>query len=118
LGLRDDELRFSIFLELDSPQEEGVQLTYELVEPPALLKHPSLVEQGAPLVWLYDEFEVQESVGAEFPTFRHAILFTSGREVQLHFRELKLARYKKIFSHARHLRAENGVGEALENLLT
>jgi hypothetical protein len=114
-GLRRDGSAFSILLELDTPRDEGVQLTYALVEPPVLLKHPALLEQGPPVAWLYDEFEVQPAKG--FPTFWHSILFTGGRELRLHFHELKLERYTKVFSPVVRPLTDGGTHEGLESLL-
>jgi hypothetical protein len=113
--LREEPLALSIFLELATPRDEGVQLVYVLVKGPAFLSHPSLQEAKAPLVWLYDEFEVQRTKGA--PAFKHSILFANGWELRLSFREMRLTRYKKIFSPTMDHPGENGAREGLESLL-
>ena len=117
LGHREDGLSFSIFLKLDTPKDKGVQLTYELVEPPVGHRHPVLSDESSPLVWLYDEFEVREAAGEAFPTFWHSLLFTNGRELRLHFRELKLQIYEKVFSPMMRPLAEDGARGGLESFL-
>jgi hypothetical protein len=93
VGLRDDGLEFSLFLELDTPQHEGVLLTYGLLKRPKLVKHPGLAEKGTPIEWLYDEFDVK---GGSHPGFTHCVLFTGGRELDLSFRSLRLAVFERI----------------------
>jgi hypothetical protein len=115
LAAREAPSGLSIFLELDTPRDEGVQLVYELVKDPAFLTHPAVREAKAPLVWLYDEFEVQKAKGD--PVFKHSILFANGWELQLSFREMRLARYKKVFSPTLDRLDIDGAREGLESLL-
>jgi hypothetical protein len=115
LALREAPLALSIFLELDTPRDEGLQLAYELVKDPAFVTHSALREAKAPLVWLYDEFEVQKTKGG--PIFKHTILCANGWELQLSFREMRLARYKKVFFPTRDWLELDGAREGLESLL-
>jgi hypothetical protein len=94
LGVRDDYRSLFLFLSLDTPDGEGLLLEYDLVKRPQILKHPSLSEPGTPLEWLYDEFGVGRGRG--HPTFKHSILFTGGRELDLTFRGLRLRLFKKV----------------------
>jgi hypothetical protein len=93
VGTREDGLEFSLFLELNTPQREGILLTYDLLKRPKLVKHPALAEKGTPLEWLYDEFDVK---GGTHPSFKHSILFTGGRELGLTFRHLRLAVFERV----------------------
>lgn len=112
--LQGDPPTFSIFLGLAAPRDEGVQLTYRLVNRPKLLRHPPLAEDGTPLEWLYDEFDLQQAKPAR--AFTHAILLTGGWELRLTFRDLKLARYQKVLAPAKHPLAGQDARE-LESLL-
>jgi hypothetical protein len=94
LGLRHDLRMLSLFLELDDAEETGLQLIYDLVRKPELLKHPELAEKGTPMEWLYDEFDVKKKGGRR--VFTHSILLTGGRELRLSFHKLHLMPYKKM----------------------
>jgi hypothetical protein len=94
LGIPRDDLALSLVLELDDATGTAVQLVYDLVRKPRLRKHPELAERGAPLEWLYDEFDVEE--GKEGKVFTHSILFTGGQELRLAFRKLSLLPFRKV----------------------
>lgn len=46
LGLREDHLAVSLFLELDTPHEQGILLAYDLTRRPKLIMHPELPRKG------------------------------------------------------------------------
>src|SRR5262245_53775489 len=86
LGIREGGLALSLLLELDTPSDKGVLLTYALTKRPQLIRHPLLSEQGTPIDWLYDEFDIAKEKAPR--VFTHSILFTGGRELRLTFRNL------------------------------
>jgi hypothetical protein len=94
LGISRDDLALSLFLELADEAGTAVQLVYDLVRKPRLRKHPELTERGAPLEWLYDEFDVEEGKGGK--VFTHSILFADGQELRLAFRKLSLLPFRKV----------------------
>jgi hypothetical protein len=98
LGIREDSGKLLLFLELDTPPDKGVLLTYDLAKRPELVIHPSLSEQGTPVEWLYDEIDVAK--GGKPSIFTHSILFTGGRELQLTFRRMRVMLFQKVFGKA------------------
>jgi hypothetical protein len=98
LGVGADQLQLSLFLELDSPRDHGILLTYHLSRRPELIKHPELAELGTPIEWLYDEFDLARR--ATLPATTHFILFTGGRELRLAFRALRVLVFEKVLAPA------------------
>ncbi len=94
LGLRHDNRELFLMLELDRPHHQGLTLTYDLTRRPELIRHPELSKPGTPIEWLYDELDLGK--GGEHPIFRHSILFTGGRELELTFRTLRLTAFEKV----------------------
>lgn len=66
----------------------GLQLEYDLMEPPALTLHPEIAD-ACPLEWMYDE--LSEADGH----FVHTILFSDGSELRLAFRSIRWRHYPK-----------------------
>lgn len=96
LGVGADHLQLSLLLELDSPRNHGILLTYDLSRPPELVKHPELAEPGTPIEWLYDEFDLARRTAQ--PAVTHSILFTGGRELRLAFRALRVVAFDKVLA--------------------
>jgi len=94
LGMREDRLAVSLFLELDEPDDHGVLLHYNLARKHKLLKHPELQDPGTPIVWLYDEFDANRNGDPKL--FTHSILFTGGWEMRLVFRGMRVELFEKV----------------------
>lgn len=87
---------FVLLLQLDVPPNDLLSLTYTLAGEP-LIDRAALPAQhrSSRMTWQYDELEVcgQE----EERHFRQAILFSNGWEVQVPFREVRLATVQPIY---------------------
>jgi hypothetical protein len=105
MGIRGDYQKLLLFLELDTPPDNGILLAYDLTKRPKPIIHPSLAEKGTPIEWLYDEIDVAR--GRTHPAFIHSILFTGGRELVLTFGRLRVTLFEKVFGKA----AEGNDGE-------
>lgn len=85
---------FTILLQPETPTNQVVQLTYQL------LAEPQMVEDALPaeycssaMVWLYDELDEEFGPGA----FTHRILFSSGEQLTLRARDLHVVRGSAIY---------------------
>jgi hypothetical protein len=91
----DEKQFFSIFLELNKPQDKFLELKYRLVgngKKPgfSLHRHSELAGESKPLGWwLYDELDV---AGGDLAAFTHTILFTGGIELRLAFFQFTCSR--------------------------
>jgi hypothetical protein len=85
--------RFRITLHPEFQPGRLVILTYSLTQPPQIGRNvlPEHVRLE-PITWLYDELTLEDRTGEEKPMFRHAILLSDGREVQLCFRHVAVER--------------------------
>jgi hypothetical protein len=92
---RDRLLSFSIILVLDTPPKEVLVLQYRSVLIDGADIHQSLREDESPyLEWQYDEVELVDTTRCR--EFRHSILFTNGRELQLRFKDFDFATLKPM----------------------
>ncbi len=83
-------LSFCIALQLDAPPRDLVVLQYRSVVVEEVCVHRSVGQDGCPyLEWQYDEVELIRT--DRRTKFRHSILFTSGFELQLRFRDFDFA---------------------------
>ena len=79
-----------VVLQLDTPPQSLLTLTYELVEEPRIDPEalPEAVRSKGPVVeWQYDEVE---KVAGGPPTWRQSVLLSNGWEVTLHFRDVRV----------------------------
>jgi hypothetical protein len=85
--------QFTITLHPEADPSRLVVLTYSLAEPPVVEKDllPQAV-RSLPTSWLYDELALANDDGSGGPVFRHSILLSDGREVQLLFRKATVKR--------------------------
>ncbi len=87
-GMGQQGKTFVIHLQLDTPPQSLLTLTYELVEEPGIDREvlgPEYRGQGGQVEWRHDEIERGEGTA---PTWRQSILFSNGWEVGLHFRDV------------------------------
>ena len=101
----------SIFLQQEGSADGIFELRYRLAEDGfKLVRHAELEGDGKPFQWwLYDEvdlIEAKNGAGQEGPVFSHHILLTGGWELQLVFRELRIARLKVFLSPASSITEE------------
>jgi hypothetical protein len=88
LGRRGQNL--VMILQLDTPPQSILTLTYELVEDPVVLREalpPESCGTGARVDWLYNEIEM---VFGDPPTWRETLLLSNGWELSLHFRDVRV----------------------------
>jgi hypothetical protein len=81
---------FIIMLQLDTPPQSLLTLTYDLVEEPVIDKTASTsawCSTAGPVDWQYDEIE---RIAGELPTWAQAVLFSNGWEVSLHFHDVQV----------------------------
>lgn len=87
---------FVILLQLDVPPNDLLSLTYTLVAEPSIDRAALPPEHRSPrMTWQYEELEVCGS--GETKHYRHAILFSNGWEIQLPFRDVRLATVQPIY---------------------
>lgn len=92
----DEQPFFSIFLQLDTPSKEMIELRYRLAGRPRCIQHSVISDGEKPWQWwLYDEFEVVLDKEKErfLPIFMHSILLTGGVELELPFYDLRCRRF-------------------------
>jgi hypothetical protein len=84
---------FSIVLQLDTPPGEVLLLRYRSAVIEEARLHQILREENVPyLEWLHDEVQL---IGTDRDSeFRHSILFTTGLELRLRFKEFDFATLK------------------------
>jgi hypothetical protein len=93
---------FVIILQLDTPPQSLVTLTYDLVEAPVIVKDalPSEVCGTGPLAdWQYDEIEM---VPGTPPTWRQSVLLGNGWELSLHFRDVQVQEVEAVLPTPRN----------------
>jgi hypothetical protein len=81
---------FVIVLQLDTPPQPLLTLTYDLVEAPIVRRDvlpPEFRSTDGHIDWQYDEIE---KVLEEPPSWRHSILLSNGWEIVLHFRDIRV----------------------------
>lgn len=81
---------FIIMLQLDTPPESLLTLTYELVQDPVIDRAalaPEHCSTSSIVDWQYDE---TEQIAGEPATWAQTILFGNGWEVRLHFRDMRV----------------------------
>lgn len=87
---------FVILLQLDVPPNDLLSLTYTLTAEPQIDRLALPAEHRSPrMTWQYEELEVCGS--GETRHYRHAILFSNGWEIQLPFRDVRLATVQPIY---------------------
>jgi hypothetical protein len=109
----DEDSRFFIEVQPDTPGNHGIRLRYELLAEPKAMKYPDSESRDVGMIWLYDELDVAEidvpGIG-RVSLFTHSILFSEGIELVLHFHKLDVKRYRdalpSILGHRRE-----GAGE-------
>lgn len=84
-----DETKFQVTLKLDTPPHDSLLLTYKSVDAWQVLPHPPSPCSPVPVVWLYDEVEIQH---AKAP-FKHSILLSNGWELQISFGDFSFRDY-------------------------
>jgi hypothetical protein len=104
----DDRSTLVVNLLLDGENNGGLQLTYRLVAPPTIHRHPEIAEPCTPPQWLYDEIDAAEN---EPGVFTHNILLTNGSELELRFRNLTVKRFRKMLSLSGKLQPEESTRE-------
>ncbi len=100
----------TLLLQLDTPRERGLLLTYHLLGPAQLMIHPELATSGPRFhSLLYDEFDLVKlaatepgAAGAEISAFSHCLLFTGGAELRLVFATLDVATLTKLIAPSEH----------------
>lgn len=87
---------FVILLQLDVPPNDLLYLTYTLTADPLINRSALPAEHRSPrMTWQYEELEVCGS--GETRHYRHAILFSNGWEIQVSFRDVRLATVQPIY---------------------
>jgi hypothetical protein len=92
---------FVFVLQLDTPPQSLLTLTYDLVEAPRIERDalPESARFTGGVEWQYDEIEK----GAETPpTWRQSILLSNGWEVTLHFRDVKVEEIQALLPAPRN----------------
>jgi hypothetical protein len=85
---------FTILLQPETPTNQVVQLTYQLLAEPQMVEDALQAEYcSSAMVWLYDEFDEEFGPG----TFTHRILFSSGEQLTLRARDLHVVRGSAIY---------------------
>jgi hypothetical protein len=86
LGLARQTDSFLMTLQLDPSPHDLAFLTYQLLEPPVIVRDEASSDSDAePMTFLYDEFDVEDHSGG--PVYTQSILFSNGWEVSLRFRQ-------------------------------
>jgi hypothetical protein len=94
IGRQDDV--FVILLQLDVPPNDLLSITYTLSAEPLIDRSALTAEYRSPrMSWQYEELEVCGHGDARH--YRHAILFSNGWEVQVPFRDVRLATVQPIY---------------------
>jgi hypothetical protein len=94
MGRRDET--FVISLQLDTPPNELVTISYTLAGTPEINKEPFADGQDTPFPWwLYEEIE-QIGTG-DGKHFVYSILFSNGWEITLPFRDVQVSRAEPVY---------------------
>jgi hypothetical protein len=87
---------FVLLLQLDVPPHDLLSITYTLMAEPLIDRSALPVERRSPrMTWQYEELEVCGQGDGRH--YRHAILFSNGWEIQIPFREVRLATVQPIY---------------------
>jgi hypothetical protein len=89
-GMGRRHTTFVIMLQLDTPPQPLLTLTYSLVEEPRIDPEalgPAVRSPGSGVEWQYAELE---RVPGQPPTWRQSILLSNGWEITLHFRDVQV----------------------------
>ena len=89
-GMGRREETFVIVLQLDTPPQPLLTLSYDLVEEPIVQREvlpPEYCSTGGHIDWQYDEIEKTDD---QPPTWRQSILLSTGWEIVLHFRDIRV----------------------------
>jgi len=86
-GMGQQESHFIIILRLDTPLQDFLILTYDLIAEPEIEREvlPSKHRCSARVEWMYDEVEPDAD---KPPGCAQSILFSNGWEVRLRFRDV------------------------------
>jgi hypothetical protein len=94
MGRRDET--FLISLQLDTPPNELVTITYTLAGAPVISKEPFADGKDTPFPWwLYEEIE-QVGTG-DGKHFVYSILFSNGWEITLAFRDVQVSLAEPVY---------------------
>lgn len=89
-GMGRRQETFVIVLQLDSPPQHLLTLTYDLIEEPIIRQDvlPADYRSTGDLIdWQYDEIE---KASEQPPTWRQSVLLSNGWEIVLHFRDIQV----------------------------
>ncbi len=95
-GMGRREQVFVIILQLDTPPQSILTLTYDLVDDPVIVKDvlpPELCGTGPSVEWQYNEIEM---VPGEAPTWRESLLLSNGWELKVHFRDIQVEEVQAV----------------------
>ncbi len=93
---------FVINLQLDTPPQPILTLTYDLLEDPVIVKDalpPEYSGSGPVVDWEYNEIEM---VPGNSPTWRESLLLSNGWEMKLHFRDVQVQEAQAVLPAPRH----------------
>ncbi|HZV06990.1 MAG TPA: hypothetical protein VE999_18045 [Gemmataceae bacterium] len=91
---------FVIVLQLDAPPNDLLYITYTLTAEPLIDRSALPAEYCSPrMTWQYEELEVCGS--GDVRHYRHSILFSNGWEIQVPFRDVRLAAVRPIYPYPR-----------------
>lgn len=87
---------FVILLRLDVPPNDWLSITYMLTEAPVIDRSVFPTEHRTSYMgWLYEELEVRDTVDRNH--YLHSILFSNGWEIQVPFRDVRLATVQPVY---------------------
>jgi hypothetical protein len=95
VGMGQQDGRFVLLLQLDTPPRDLLLFTYDLVAQPVILPEALPREYRCPtrVEWMYDEIEL---VPGEPLTVVQSILFSNGWEVQLSFHDVQVQQLQPV----------------------
>jgi len=94
-GMGQQERRFVIILRLDTPLQDMLILTYDLLTEPEIQRDvlPSKHQCSARVEWMYDEVELDTR---KPPACTQSILLSNGWEVRLCFRDVHVQEMQPV----------------------
>jgi hypothetical protein len=101
-GMGREGNSFVIILQLDTPPQSILTLTYDLLSEPEIRQNTlpaELCARGTAVDWQYDEIEM---VPGEAPTWRQAVLLSNGWELNLHFRDISVQEVQALIPAPRN----------------
>lgn len=93
---------FVMILQLDTPPQSILTLTYDLVEDPIITRDAIPQEHcgtGPRADWQYNEIEM---IPGNPPTWRESLLLSNGWEVLLHFRDVRAEEFQAVLPPTRN----------------